>query len=89
MDNEFIHYNSGRQVRRTENKTHFQTNNKLSNTIGNQSMYQVMQFVRWTPQEDAQLTQLVQQLGEGNWIRIATQMPGRSNRQCRERWLTT
>lgn len=37
--------------------------------------------------EDALLIQLVQQYGDKNWRHIATQIPGRSNRQCRDRWV--
>jgi hypothetical protein len=36
--------------------------------------------------EDAQLNQLVQQFGETSWHEIEAQMPGRSARQCRDRW---
>lgn len=36
--------------------------------------------------EDAKLRQLVTQLGEHNWPLIASQMPYRNLRQCKERW---
>jgi hypothetical protein len=36
--------------------------------------------------EDQALTMLVQRLGENNWHDIESEMPGRSARQCRERW---
>jgi hypothetical protein len=40
----------------------------------------------FSPAEDQALTILVQTLGENNWHQIAEELPGRSARQCRERW---
>ena len=40
----------------------------------------------WSPQEDAQLTELVKQYGGKHWARIASLLPGRTGKQCRERW---
>lgn len=40
----------------------------------------------FTLQEDAILRQLVQQLGDNNWVTIAQFMPNRNARQCRDRW---
>jgi hypothetical protein len=40
----------------------------------------------FTTAEDQTLTQLVESLGDANWHEIAAQMPGRTVRQCRERW---
>ncbi|MDR0632810.1 MAG: hypothetical protein LBF84_01585 [Holosporales bacterium] len=43
---------------------------------------------KFTPEEDAQLTELVeQQLGVRYWKEIAEKMDGRNARQCRERWV--
>jgi hypothetical protein len=36
--------------------------------------------------EDQQLRELVGKFGEHSWEEIATQMPNRTTRQCRERW---
>jgi hypothetical protein len=36
--------------------------------------------------EDVQLRQLVAEYGVENWRQIASRMPGRNPRQCRERW---
>jgi hypothetical protein len=36
--------------------------------------------------EDAKLRELVAALGPGSWAAISVQIPGRSPRQCRERW---
>jgi hypothetical protein len=36
--------------------------------------------------EDVQLRQLVAEYGVDNWRHIASLMPGRNPRQCRERW---
>jgi hypothetical protein len=37
--------------------------------------------------EDEQLRSLVSEMGEHNWHSISIRMPGRSTRQCRERWV--
>lgn len=41
----------------------------------------------WTKEEDATLIGLVNQSGPRNWTALASQMPSRSGKQCRERWL--
>jgi hypothetical protein len=41
---------------------------------------------KFTPEEDARLTQIVAHCGESNWRGIAAQLGGRNFRQCRERW---
>lgn len=41
----------------------------------------------WTDEEDRSLRRLVEQLGHGLWAAIAAQIPGRSGKQVRERWL--
>ena len=33
------------------------------------------------------MRELVQKLGAGNWSTIASYIPGRVGKQCRERWL--
>jgi hypothetical protein len=40
----------------------------------------------WTDEEDARLTQLVEEHGAKNWRLIALHMTGRVAKQCRERW---
>ncbi len=40
----------------------------------------------WCPSEDAQLIELVSQHGGKHWARIASLLPGRTGKQCRERW---
>ncbi|KAJ2664013.1 myb-like DNA-binding protein bas1 [Coemansia sp. RSA 1200] len=43
---------------------------------------------RWTSEEDELLKQAVRQYGEDRqWVKVAQQVPGRSNLQCRQRWL--
>lgn len=37
-------------------------------------------------QEDATITRLVAEFGPTKWSRIAAHLPGRLNKQCRERW---
>jgi hypothetical protein len=41
---------------------------------------------KWTPKEDALLTAAVQKHGR-KWVPIAALVPGRTNPQCRSRWL--
>lgn len=40
---------------------------------------------KWSPAEDAHLRSLVQQWGK-EWSRIAEATPGRTSKQCRQRW---
>lgn len=40
----------------------------------------------WTHEEDALLTELVNQNGAKNWSLIASKLNGRIGKQCRERW---
>ncbi|KAK3146059.1 hypothetical protein QOZ80_3BG0261000 [Eleusine coracana subsp. coracana] len=40
----------------------------------------------WTPEEDATLERLADEHGARHWRRVADHMPGRSSRQCRDRW---
>jgi len=42
--------------------------------------------MKFTEQEDTQLRALVAQFGATNWTLIASHMPGRVARQCRDRW---
>jgi hypothetical protein len=42
----------------------------------------------FTPKEDQMLETAIDQLGTNDWETIAQRIPGRSARQCRERWLT-
>ncbi|CAK4072877.1 unnamed protein product [Aphanomyces euteiches] len=39
----------------------------------------------WTPEEDAKLRALVAE-GRKNWGQVASHIPGRTSKQCRERW---
>jgi hypothetical protein len=41
----------------------------------------------FSPEEDAQLRALVDSHGQTDWVAIAECMPGRSSRQCKERWM--
>lgn len=40
----------------------------------------------WTDSEDDTLRELVQRYAEGSWSEVASRLPGRSAKQCRERW---
>jgi hypothetical protein len=41
---------------------------------------------KWTPEEDAKLTEAVQKLGKESWVAVAALVPGRTNVQCSGRW---
>jgi hypothetical protein len=43
----------------------------------------------WTEDAQMKLEELVEQLGLQNWHLVASNMPGRTGRQCRERYLMT
>jgi hypothetical protein len=43
----------------------------------------------WTEEEQLRLEELVEQLGCRNWSAIAADMPGRTGKQCRDRYLNT
>ena len=40
----------------------------------------------WTAEEDAKIVELVTELGPKRWSKIASELPGRIGKQCRERW---
>eukprot|EP01031_Cornospumella_fuschlensis_P031291 gene31291-37819_t len=44
---------------------------------------------RWTAAEDAQLRHAIETLGEGNWVTISKELPGRTSQQCLHRWTYT
>ncbi|KAH0785152.1 Myb-like DNA-binding domain containing protein [Histomonas meleagridis] len=42
---------------------------------------------KWTPEEDRLLRESIHQNGMSNWSLVAQLIPGRSGKQCRERWI--
>ena len=44
--------------------------------------------MKWKPHEDKILTEIISWHGAGHWDSIAIHLPGRSGKQCRERWIT-
>ena len=40
----------------------------------------------WSPEDDRRVAELVGQIGAKKWSCIAAQLPGRTGKQCRERW---
>jgi hypothetical protein len=42
---------------------------------------------KWTGDEDNHLAKAVQDCGCYNWSKVAAAIPGRTGKQCRERWL--
>lgn len=43
---------------------------------------------KWTEDEDELLIKYIKKTGPSNWDHIAKHVPGRSGKQCRERWIT-
>jgi hypothetical protein len=43
---------------------------------------------KWSPDEDEMLLQVIQDHGPSDWNSIATSLPGRTGKQCRERWIS-
>ena len=41
----------------------------------------------WTPEEDEKLREAVALHGQHNWVKVAQHTPGRTDVQCRERWV--
>ena len=41
---------------------------------------------KFTPEEDELLKKLVEEFGTLEWSKIASHLPGRTGRQCRDRW---
>jgi len=42
---------------------------------------------KWTNDEDTKLSMLIKQYGTSNWRAVASMLPDRSSKQCRERWI--
>lgn len=40
----------------------------------------------WTYEEDELLKSLIKEYGEGSWSQIASKLPGRSGKQCRDHY---
>lgn len=56
-----------------DNKAHKKTHEKSSH-------------VKFTPEEDKKLKEIVDQVGTSSWPNVAKYLKGRSSRQCRDRW---
>nr|CDP92410.1 Bm8973 [Brugia malayi] len=46
-----------------------------------------IKFGRWDASEDVLLTCSVSRFGTKDWIKVASCVPGRSDSQCRDRWV--
>jgi hypothetical protein len=46
-----------------------------------------MRKAKWSAEEDDQLTQAIEEFGTHSWNAIASRVPGRTGKQCRERWI--
>ncbi len=40
-------------------------------------------LMKWTPEEDARLTDLVKEFGVKRWVTISSKLPGRSGKQVK------
>lgn len=71
--------------------------NQVSYFIDGRSLAQVKHYwskrnclkknKKWTKLEDSVLIQAVDKFGTSNWVKVAYFIPGRTNRQCRERYI--
>ena len=66
------------------NKTLLKTHQRYYKLIG-ENKYDNNR--KWTPEEDAILTRIIQRDGSSKWQNVAEHLPGRLPKQCRERWL--
>ncbi|OHT03113.1 hypothetical protein TRFO_06757 [Tritrichomonas foetus] len=67
----------------TNNRINFNNNNIQQNKV---SITRQRSRIPFSHEEDETLRSLVHTYGENNWYFVASQMPNRSVRQCRERW---
>ena len=44
---------------------------------------------KWTQEEDEKLLKAIEIVGNNKWAKISELVPGRSGKQCRERWMVT
>jgi hypothetical protein len=44
---------------------------------------------KWKPEEDTQMAQAVKKHGKHHWVAVAAMVSGRTDKQCRERWVNT
>lgn len=47
----------------------------------------VIPKIKFTPEEDDQLTEIVERIGTNDWELVSREMKKRTARQCRERWI--
>ena len=74
--------NSWNRISKLMNKSEIKCNKRylvLSNR-------QEMASANWSKEEDEKLASLVLANGAKDWTKIASQLPGRIGKQCRERW---
>ena len=60
---------------------------ELSQTESHHNESSIIRKHRWTEIEDRQLEDAVKTYGAKNWVFIAKNVPTRSAKQCRERWI--
>ncbi|KAJ6251451.1 transcription repressor myb5 [Anaeramoeba flamelloides] len=46
----------------------------------------VLKKGKWTQEEDGLLIKYVKKFGDSQWVRLASKIPNRNSKQCRERW---
>jgi hypothetical protein len=59
----------------------------MTKSSGSANRSQRTERRKWIQEEDEQLRKLVNKYGQKNWRIIATHLPGRVPKQCRERWI--
>jgi len=62
------------------------SSNSFQSSISSPLASQPFRKSKWTPEEDKLLIESVKRNGMSNWSLVAVEVPGRTGKQCRERW---
>lgn len=76
-------YQSHKVNRSSSSKAHLSP----QSTIPNPNPNPHFKKTKWTPEEDQCLMESVNKHGMGNWSLVSQGVPGRTGKQCRERWI--
>ena len=70
------------------NSLNYITTNLLPKNVETQGKQRQRKYVqhKWTPEEDQKLTAAHEKYQGKHWRLIANEIPGRTHKQCRERW---
>jgi myb proto-oncogene protein len=68
-------------------RTNLQCRDRWVNTLDPANDIE-MNTAYWTPEEDTKMIEVVKKHGTA-WVAVAALVPGRTNLQCRDRWVNT